>query len=139
MFALTITEPDGAYYTRLFEKTEITIGRGVDNDLVLPDGNVSTRHAKISYRDGKFVMVDNHSTNGVYVNGVMATKPVVVVGPNTIHIAIYAISISPVLPAPTEHSKRRYPSSTNVQSIEDEPTRDAKDARDLISVGPKSK
>lgn len=117
MFAVTITEPGGAYYTRVFEKAEITVGRGLENDLVLPDGNVSTQHARISLRDGKFVIADTHSTNGVYVNGSLAAKPVVIVGPNTIHIAVYAISISPVLSDPTERKKRKSPSTTKVQAI----------------------
>lgn len=138
MFAVTITEPGGAYYTRLFGNTEISIGRGSENDLVLPDGNVSTRHARISFRDGKFVIVDNDSTNGVYVNGSMVTKPIVVVGPNTIHIAIYAISISPVVSAP-RREKRKAPPTTNVQAMDDEPTRDAENAEDLRSAHPHPK
>jgi len=138
MFAVTITEPGGAYYTRLFGSTEIKIGRGSENDLVLPDGNVSTQHATISLRDGKFVIVDNDSTNGVYVNGSMVTTPVVVDGPNTIHIAIYAISISPVGPPP-DRTKRKAPATTNVQAMEDEPTRDAKNVDDLKSVHPKAR
>lgn len=139
MFALTITEPGGAYYTRLFGKSEITIGRGEENDLVLSDGNVSTRHAIVSFRDGKFVIADSKSTNGVYVNGSLATKPVAVVGPNTIHIAIYEISLSPVVSDPLEGRKRKSPSTTNVQAIEQEPTRDAKDSKDLLSASRRTK
>lgn len=94
MFAVTVTEPNGGYYTRLFHKSDIHIGRGPDNDLILPDGNVSTHHATISLKDGKFIVVDNDSTNGVYVNGRMANSPIVVSGPNTIHIAVYELSVS---------------------------------------------
>lgn len=94
MFAVTVTEPGGGYYTRIFHSAEITIGRGPDNDLVLQDGNVSTRHAKITCRDGKFIVVDMQSTNGVYVNGRMATTPIVVNGPNTLHIAVFELSVS---------------------------------------------
>lgn len=94
MFAVTVTEPSGAYYTKLFHRAEISIGRGPENDLVLPDGNVSTRHAKLTVRDGKFIIVDSGSTNGVYVNGRIATKPIVINGPNTIHIAVFELSVS---------------------------------------------
>ncbi len=96
MFAVTVTEPSGAYYTRLFQRAEIAIGRGPENDLVLQDGNVSTHHARLSFRDGKFIIVDDGSTNGVYVNGRIATKPIVINGPNTIHIAVFQLSVSVV-------------------------------------------
>ena len=83
-----------SYYTKLFHRAEISIGRGPENDLVLPDDNVSTRHAKLTVRDGKFIIVDSGSTNGVYVNGRIATKPIVINGPNTIHIAVFELSVS---------------------------------------------
>ena len=46
-----------------------TIGRSLESDWVLPDGQryVSSRHASIDYRSGSFYIVDT-STNGVYVN-----------------------------------------------------------------------
>ncbi|HEX7082082.1 MAG TPA: type VI secretion system-associated FHA domain protein TagH [Gammaproteobacteria bacterium] len=52
-----------------------TIGRSLDCDWVLPDGQryVSSRHASIDFRSGSYYIVDT-STNGVYVNG--ADQPV---------------------------------------------------------------
>jgi type VI secretion system FHA domain protein len=46
-----------------------TIGRSLESDWVLPDGQryVSSRHASIDYRSGSYYIVDT-STNGVYVN-----------------------------------------------------------------------
>lgn len=46
------------------------IGRAADNDWVLPDPNryLSGHHARILFRDGAYVLEDT-STNGVYVNG----------------------------------------------------------------------
>ncbi|HEU4623710.1 MAG TPA: type VI secretion system-associated FHA domain protein TagH [Steroidobacteraceae bacterium] len=51
-----------------------TIGRSADNDWVLPDPlrYVSAHHARISFRQGAYVLEDL-STNGVYVND--AEKP----------------------------------------------------------------
>jgi len=45
------------------------IGRGLDNDWVLPDTDrfVSTQHAEIHYREGHWIIRDL-STNGTYVN-----------------------------------------------------------------------
>lgn len=49
---------------------EITIGRNLDNDVVLDDPTVGRCHAKvIRHDDGHFSIVDLASTNGVYVNG----------------------------------------------------------------------
>ncbi|HUL83707.1 MAG TPA: type VI secretion system-associated FHA domain protein TagH [Gammaproteobacteria bacterium] len=46
-----------------------TIGRSLESDWVLPDGQryVSSRHASIDFRSGSYYVVDT-STNGVYVN-----------------------------------------------------------------------
>ncbi len=44
-----------------------TIGRLPDNDWVLPDDYISGHHAKITFSNGNFMIVDT-STNGVFVN-----------------------------------------------------------------------
>lgn len=46
-----------------------TVGRAPDNDWVLPDSQryVSSRHARIQFRQGDFVLRDL-STNGIFVN-----------------------------------------------------------------------
>jgi len=43
-----------------------TIGRGQQNDVVVPDEFTSRLHARIEYRRGKFVLLDQ-STNGTFV------------------------------------------------------------------------
>ncbi len=45
------------------------IGRAEYNDIVLPDGSVSTAHAKLQRREGIWVLVDLDSTNGTSVDG----------------------------------------------------------------------
>ena len=47
----------------------LTIGRADDNDVVLPDAGVSKHHAYIECGDKGWVIVDNGSANGVFVNG----------------------------------------------------------------------
>lgn len=47
----------------------LTIGRADDNDVVLPDAGVSKHHAYIESGDKGWVIVDNGSANGVFVNG----------------------------------------------------------------------
>jgi two-component system cell cycle response regulator len=46
----------------------MVIGRDGDCGLVLVDGDVSRRHAKIEFRGGDYVVRDLDSTNGVFVN-----------------------------------------------------------------------
>lgn len=52
-----------------------TIGRSLESDWVLPDGQrfLSSRHASIDYRSGSYYVIDT-STNGVYIND--AEQPV---------------------------------------------------------------
>lgn len=65
---------NGAGKDRIFtiRATTTTIGRGLDNDLVLDSTDVSRHHAKIEYRDGQWHLSDLESTNGTRLNG----KPV---------------------------------------------------------------
>lgn len=50
-----------------------TIGRGLENDIVLASQSVSRRHTRIEFRDGKTWVVDEASTNGTFLND--DTKP----------------------------------------------------------------
>lgn len=47
----------------------VTLGRSRQCDVVLPDPNVSRRHAEIRPRGASWVLVDLGSTNGSQVNG----------------------------------------------------------------------
>ncbi len=48
---------------------EMTIGRSVDSDIVLDNAGVSARHALIKKEAGGYVIADEDSSNGVFVNG----------------------------------------------------------------------
>ena len=50
-----------------FQAAGGTIGRLPDNDWVLPDPYVSSRHARIRFQNGAFLLEDT-STNGVFIN-----------------------------------------------------------------------
>jgi len=49
-------------------KSQLRIGRGTENDIVLEGDSVSRKHAHIEERSGKWWVVDDGSTNGTYVN-----------------------------------------------------------------------
>jgi pSer/pThr/pTyr-binding forkhead associated (FHA) protein len=52
-------------------KKLISIGRRVENDLVIDDPRVSRRHAQLraNQEQGQFVLIDLNSTGGTFVNG----------------------------------------------------------------------
>jgi pSer/pThr/pTyr-binding forkhead associated (FHA) protein len=47
----------------------VTIGRAEDSNIVMPVHQVSRRHALIKFDGEGFVVIDQRSTNGTYVNG----------------------------------------------------------------------
>ena len=53
-----------------FDKEEIRIGSMDDNDVVLNDDTVSRYHCRIIQDDTGYVLVDNRSTNGTFINKV---------------------------------------------------------------------
>jgi type VI secretion system protein len=60
----------GAQSTKVFGVHGGSIGRGTDNEWILPDPEryLSGKHARIDFRAGAYVLVDT-SSNGTYVNG----------------------------------------------------------------------
>jgi pSer/pThr/pTyr-binding forkhead associated (FHA) protein len=50
-------------------KPVTTVGRLFGNDIVFHEEFLSRHHAEIAQEDGKFVLYDNNSTSGTYVNG----------------------------------------------------------------------
>ena len=66
-------DPASTRYPTVGSRT--TIGRGVENDIVLPgDMRVSRHHAEVTERDGDWVLVDLRSRNGSYLNGKRVTE-----------------------------------------------------------------
>jgi pSer/pThr/pTyr-binding forkhead associated (FHA) protein len=51
-----------------------TIGRKLDNDLVIQDILVSRKHAEIRFEDGQFFIFDLDSTGGTYLNNKKVTE-----------------------------------------------------------------
>ena len=60
----------GTASTRVFGVHGGSIGRGTDNEWILPDPEryLSGKHARIDFRAGTYILVDT-SSNGTYVNG----------------------------------------------------------------------
>jgi type VI secretion system protein len=60
----------GQHASKVFGVHGGSIGRGTDNDWILPDPEryLSGKHARIDFRAGAYILVDT-SSNGTYVNG----------------------------------------------------------------------
>lgn len=59
-------------------KSEITVGRGHTNDIVLQDSKVSRSHARFEFNNrGEVAVIDSGSTNGVRVNGNRVERAVI--------------------------------------------------------------
>src|SRR5438067_11859331 len=93
MFTIIIQEKGGEQRRMVFNKPEVTIGRVQGNDIVLPKWNVSKRHSRIVFKDGKFIIVDLKSTNGTYVNGRKITSPIVIKGSDKVYIGDFILAV----------------------------------------------
>lgn len=70
MPSLTVQVPGGEpdYYE--FDEPHITIGRSMENSIIIPDDSLSSSHAQlVRNEDGAYTLMDLGSTNGTYVEG----------------------------------------------------------------------
>jgi len=69
MARLIYKHPSGEIKEFRIGPQPITVGRGTQVDVQLPDERVSRMHFGVRLQDNQFVIKDLHSTNGTYVNG----------------------------------------------------------------------
>jgi pSer/pThr/pTyr-binding forkhead associated (FHA) protein len=51
------------------DKSEISIGRDIANDIVINDAEVSRKHARLTVAGDRYQIEDLNSTNGTYIDG----------------------------------------------------------------------
>jgi pSer/pThr/pTyr-binding forkhead associated (FHA) protein len=73
--------------------TPLTIGRLPDNAIQIDHFSVSGHHARIVAEGANFVLYDQDSTNGTYVNGQKVSRAVLVNG-DTVHVGRHILSFS---------------------------------------------
>jgi pilus assembly protein CpaF len=93
MFTIIISEKGGAERRETFDRNEINVGRVQGNDLMLPKGNVSKQHARLLFRDGRFIVTDLKSTNGTYVNGRKISQATIVREGDKIYIGDFVLRL----------------------------------------------
>ncbi|MCC7106706.1 MAG: FHA domain-containing protein [Chloroflexi bacterium] len=71
---LEIQLPGGQQARYDIQAPRVTVGRGPENDVVLADPKVSTRHLTIQQSEGAFSLLDLGSRNGTQVNGSPVTR-----------------------------------------------------------------
>lgn len=70
----------------------ISIGRSLDNDVIVQAASVSRRHAQIVFRHSRWLLRDLHSTHGTLVNGhaieecVLRAGDTITLGEVTMHV-----------------------------------------------------
>lgn len=94
-FSIVIHEKGGAERREVFDSAEISVGRVQGNHIVLPKGNVSKRHARLLYRDGRFIVTDLNSTNGTYVNRRRIAQATIVREGDRIYVGDFVLRIEP--------------------------------------------
>lgn len=88
---------------------ELSIGRTAVNDLVLPDQQVSGKHAKLIYTDGTLKVVDLGSSNGTFLEERRLEKGVEQILPPTARLLVGSYLLTTVVegrvPADTTSDK----------------------------------
>ncbi len=69
MFRVTLSLGGTVVRKYPFEKDEITIGRDPDCDISIDNVAVSRTHATLALTDGQWMLADQQSGNGTFVNG----------------------------------------------------------------------
>jgi hypothetical protein len=78
-----LDEPAPGTRLPLPHQTEVSIGRGSENDLIIQDDSVSREHGKFIWKDGLHIYHDLNSANGSYINNQVVSEPMPI-GPGSI-------------------------------------------------------
>lgn len=95
MFELIVTLGDRQVQKYRGSGTVVSIGRDPSCDVVLDNLGVSRRHAEIRRIEGRYVLADKDSTNGVYVGDRRVTSTELSAG-DTFRIAKFSLRFRPV-------------------------------------------
>jgi pSer/pThr/pTyr-binding forkhead associated (FHA) protein len=93
MYKLVISDDEGKNTVVPLVRDEITIGRKEGNTIRLTERNVSRRHARLVKADGRFIIEDLHSYNGVRINGQRITGETPLKAGDQIQIGDYQLAL----------------------------------------------
>lgn len=72
---LNYTNENGDARRVLVKTFQFSIGRHSENDLYIPNNQLSRRHAEIDRYEDVFILADNNSSNGTMLNGKPLERP----------------------------------------------------------------
>ena len=90
---VVVRGPGGKEVARVPLCAELTVGRMPGNDIVIAAGNISKRHARIVFRDGKAIVVDLKTTNGTFVNGKRVLSPMILGAQDRVYVGDHSIEV----------------------------------------------
>lgn len=93
-YAIRLSCDDKIVRTVLLDPEVTYIGRMAENHIVIDDPNVSRSHARIMAKGGEFVIEDQESQNGLFVNDRKVKKHKIAVG-DKIHVGSYLLEVIP--------------------------------------------
>ncbi len=95
----------GREEVRTLARDEVKIGRGAENEVVLPDFSVSRRHAALSPEPEGWAILDLGSTNGIQVNRVSVKRALVRPG-DKIKVGIFELALEEVADVTPSHHEQ---------------------------------
>lgn len=117
-------EVEGEVRTVDLAGASVSLGRGLDNRVVLPDPSVSRHHAEIRRQDGDWVVHDLESTNGLSLNDrKVEVAPLAAgdrLGVGAVEIRLEAVSADE--PPPADEPDDDLASATIVRRLDEMPT-----------------
>ena len=85
------SEPGRTY--DLANARKVVIGRQSGNDVVVPDEQVSRKHAEVEERDGSLIVTDLGSSNGTFVNGTRISTPQTLRNGDTVQVGTTVLRV----------------------------------------------
>lgn len=93
---ITIQIPDGEEAVYEFDEAQLTVGRNEGNDIVIPHDSMSGTHAALTLQeDGSYVLSDQGSTNGTFIDGEQIVERVLTDGADILFGQVGAVYAHP--------------------------------------------
>jgi hypothetical protein len=90
---LMLSRDDDVFDSFLVTQPEVTIGREVDNSIVLDDLKVSRYHARLLQRGELLMLEDFDSANGTFVNDEAITEPIAVKNGDVVQVGPFTLKV----------------------------------------------
>ena len=112
-------EAGGKVLRTALSGSEVTLGRSNDNGIVLNDFSVSRRHAVFTREAGQWWVSDQHSTNGLRLNGAYVERSALHAG-DVLNVGVFTLTVHEETSSPVPRGASvGDPGATFVRSLAD--------------------